>query len=59
MFIECTPSEITTIERPQTRSDLVVNSVLEAVDSTLPKLEVIDVNLRVIEAKELKFDIDF
>ena len=34
---------------------LIVNSSLEAVASTLPKLEVLGVNLQVIEVKELKF----
>ena len=46
-------------ERPQTWSDLLVNSSLEAMASTLPKLVVLGVNLEVIEAKELEFDIYF
>ena len=44
-----------TIERPQTKSGLVVNKSLEAVASTLSKLEVLGVNLQVIEVKKLKF----
>ena len=39
--------------------DLQVNSSLEVLASTLPKLEVLGVNLLVIEVKELKFDIYF
>ena len=40
-------------------SCLIVNSSLEVVASSSPKLEVLGVNLQVIEVKELKFDIYF
>ena len=58
---ECTPSKNNGVTNDDLKNEIeaAVNRCLEAVDSTLPKLEVIDVNLRVIEAKELKFDIDF
>ena len=48
-----------TNERPQSWSGLIVNSSLEAVASTLPKLEVLGVDLQVIEVKEFEFDIFF
>ena len=50
MYIQTTTS---------TSSGLIVNSVLEAMATTLTKLKVIGVKLQVIEVKNLEFYIDF
>ena len=46
-------------QQPRTWNSLIVNSSLEAVATTLTKLEVLGVNLQVIQVKELEFDIYF